>query len=365
MKVLDALAAWKAWKAYRRWTIAGLAVLLVIAVVAFLGTSRNRNSVEAHGTSSGNSPAPIIFASPGRVEGASETTQVGAAADGIVKAVYVKEGQFVKRGTLLGEIACDELQASLQTALAETDGARQAKARLMRGARDEERKIASDKTAAARATFEEAKSHLEMQRALYEKQQISRSAYDQAVRDRDVADANLKAATRTEELLAAPPLQEDAARADADVAAAEGRVKTVQERIGKCSIAAPIDGTVLRVYARRGESFSTVTPRPLFSLADTSARHIRAEIDERDVDRVSLGQKVVIEADALDGKKLKGSVAKISDMMGRKSIATGDPADKSDRDVLEAVIDLEDNSQPLPIGLRVTVQFLASKPAKR
>jgi HlyD family secretion protein len=362
MKALESL---KEFRAYSRWGIGGLAILLVIASVAFLGTSRNRNSVEAHGALLGNSAGAVIFASPGRVEGASETTQVGAAADGILKAVYVKEGQYVKRGTLLGEIACDELQASLQTAIAEADGARQAKARLMRGARDEERKIASDKTAAARATYEEAKSHLEMQRALYEKQQISRSAYDQAVRDRDVADANLKAATRTEELLAAPPLQEDAARADADVSAAEGRVKTVEERIGKCSIPAPIDGTVLRVYARRGESFSTVTPRPLFSLADTSTRHIRAEIDERDVDKVSVGQKVVIQADALDGKKLTGSVAKISDMMGRKSISTGDPADKSDRDVLEAVIDLEDSSRPLPIGLRVTVQFLTSKSAKR
>jgi HlyD family secretion protein len=362
MKALESL---KEFRAYSRWGIGGLAILLVIASVAFLGTSRNRNSVEAHGALLGNSAGAVIFASPGRVEGASETTQVGAAADGILKAVYVKEGQYVKRGTLLGEIACDELQASLQTAIAEADGARQAKARLMRGARDEERKIASDKTAAARATYEEAKSHLEMQRALYEKQQISRSAYDQAVRDRDVADANLKAATRTEELLAAPPLQEDAARADADVSAAEGRVKTVEERIGKCSIPAPIDATVLRVYARRGESFSTVTPRPLFSLADTSTRHIRAEIDERDVDKVSVGQKVVIQADALDGKKLTGSVAKISDMMGRKSISTGDPADKSDRDVLEAVIDLEDSSRPLPIGLRVTVQFLTSKSAKR
>ena len=364
-RVLEAMKAFKDLKPYTRWGIGALAGLLIVTGAAFLGTSRNRNSVEARGTSSDNFAAEVIFASPGRVEGASETTQVGAAADGVLKAVYVKEGQSVKRGTLLGEIACDELQASLQTALAEADGAREAKARLLHGARDEEKKIASDKTAAARATFEEAKSRLGMQQALYEKQQISRSAYDQAVRDRDVADANLKAAIRTEELLAAPPLQEDTARAEAAVMAAEGRAKTVQEQIGKCSILAPIDGTVLRVYARRGESYSTVTPRPLFSVADTSARHIRAEIDERDVDRVSLGQRVLIEADALDGKKLKGSVAQIADMMGRKSISTGDPADKSDRDVLEAVIDLEDNSRGLPIGLRVTVQFLTSKSAKK
>ena len=268
-----------------RWGIGGSAIVLVIVAVAFLGTIRNRNSVQARGIPSESATATVAFASPGRVEGASETTQVGAAADGILKAVYVKEGQFVKRGTLLGEIGCDDLQASLQTAIAEADGARQTRTRILRGARDEEKKIATEKTAAARATFEEAKSRLGMQRALYQKEQISRATYDQAVRDLGVADANLQAAVRTEELLAAPPLREEKARADAEVLAAEGRVRTVQERIAKCSILAPIDGTVLRVYARSGESFSTVTPRPLFSLADTSTRHIKAEVDERDVDK--------------------------------------------------------------------------------
>ena len=346
--------------ARRRWAFGGSAVLLVTVGAALFGTSRNRSSVQAHGTSANDASGAVVFASPGRVEGASETTQVGAAADGILKAVYVKEGQFVKRGTLLGEIACDDLQPALQTAMAEADSARQTRARLLRGARDEEKKIATEKTSAARATFEEAKSRMDMQRALYQKEQVSRATYDQAVRDLGVADANLRAALRTEELVAAPPLQEDTARADADVLAAEGRVRTVQERIGKCSIGAPIDGTVLRVYARRGESFSTVTPRPLFSLADTSTRHIKAEVDERDVDKLSLGQNVIIQADALEGKKLRGSVARISAMMGRKSISTGDPSDKSDRDILEAVIELSDNSRPLPIGLRVTVQFLSN-----
>jgi multidrug resistance efflux pump len=156
-----------------------------------------------------------------------------------------------------------------------------------------------EKTTAARAMFEEAKSRLDMQRALYQKEQVSRAAYDQAVRDLGVADANLRAARGTEELVTAPPLQEDKARADANVLAAEGRVRTAQQRIGKCSIEAPIDGTVLRVYARRGEFFSTVTPRPLFSLADTSTRHIKAEVDERDVDKLCVGQNVIIQAEPL------------------------------------------------------------------
>jgi HlyD family secretion protein len=346
--------------AYRRWGIGGLAILLVTAVVAFLAGSRNKDSVEAHGSAKDYVNVTVAFASPGRVEGASETTQVGAAADGVLKAVYVKEGQVVKKGTLLGEIACADLQPALQTALAEADSARQSRTRLLRGARDEEKKIANEKTAAARATFEEAKSRLDMQRGLYQKEQISRASYEQALRDLRVAEANLQAAIRNEELVAAPPLEEDKARADADVLAAEGRVRTVQERLGKCNILAPIDGTVLRVYARRGEPYSTLTPRPLFSLADTSSSHIRAEVDERDVDKLSVGQKVLIQADALEGKKVTGSVARISAMMGRKTISTGDPSDKSDRDILEAVIDLQENSRQLPIGLRVTVQFLSN-----
>lgn len=352
-------------KIYSRWSAVGLAILIATAAVAFLGTSRNKNAVEARSVPSGISGVDVVFASPGRVEGASDTTEVGAAADGILKVVYVKEGQFVKKGTILGEIACEDLSANLQTASAEAEAARQARTRLLRGARDEEKKIASDKTAAARATYEEAKSRLSMQRALYQKEEISRSAYEQAVRDLAVGDANLQAAIRTEELVAAPPLTEEKARADADVLAAEGRVRTAQERVAKCSILAPIDGTILRVYARRGESYSTVTPRPLFSLADTSVRHIKAEIDEQDVQKAFVGQSVVIRADALDGKKLSGSVARISDMMGRKSIDTGDPADKSDRDVLEAVINLNGDARPLPIGLRVTVQFLSSKSSKK
>jgi hypothetical protein len=51
--------------------------------------------------------------------------------------------------------------------------------------------------------------------------------------------------------------------------------------------------------------------------------------------------------------------------MGRKSVYTGDPSDKSDRDILEAVIDLQDDARPLPIGFRVTVQFLSNRLLKK
>jgi hypothetical protein len=44
--------------------------------------------------------------------------------------------------------------------------------------------------------------------------------------------------------------------------------------------------------------------------------------------------------------------------MGRRQILTSDPADKSDRDVMEVVIELADKLVDLPIGLRVSALFL-------
>ncbi len=346
-------------KTYTKLGSGVLAIALVTATVALLGSSRDGRSLGPHQASSDNN-ADVVFASPGRVEGLSETTEVAAAADGVLKAIYVKEHQFVTKGTLMGEIACDDLNAMLQTAFAEAEGVRQARARLLRGARDEEKRVAAKKTEGARATFTEAESRLERQRALYEGGEISRAAYEQADRDFGVADADLQAAVRTEEWLAAPPLQEEKARADAEVLAVEGRVRTAQERIKKCAIVAPIAGTVLRVYARAGESFSTVTPRPLFALADASGRRVKAEVDERDLGKVVIGQKVILQTDGLGGKKFTGTVASISSVMGRKSVYTGDPSDKLDRDVLEVEIDLTGDPRSLPIGLRVTVQFLSN-----
>lgn len=351
---------------YVRWGLIGAATLALAATGAslFYG-SRSTSSAENTVASAPASEALVEFAAPGRVEGLSDTTNLGAAVDGVLKSVYVQEGQLVAPGTLLAEMDCDDLKASLQTATAEADSARDSRARLLRGARPDERRIAAEKSAAARAVLNQSKLRLNMQRALYERQEISKDTYQQAERDYHVALANLQAALFAQKLLAAPPLPEDLARADANVAAAEGRVKTVQAQLDKCSIVAPIQGTILKVYAKPGESYSTVTPRPLFSIADVSGRRIKAEVDESYVEKLSLGQDVIIQADALGPKRLSGRVVSISPMMGRSTIDTGDPSQKIDRDTLEAVIHIDGTPAMLPIGLRVTVQFLSRHSASQ
>src|SRR5579884_3417377 len=138
-------------------------VIGAIALTAALtGCSHNApHNVMASDQADRLVPHPnVVLASQGRIEGRTETVQIGAGADGIVKQVFVKEGQEVWRGTKLADIDCSDLDASLMSAKAEADSARQVKARLVHGSRDEERLAAEQRTAAAKAVLEESASRL-------------------------------------------------------------------------------------------------------------------------------------------------------------------------------------------------------------
>src|SRR5260370_17530262 len=93
----------------------------------------------------------VILACTGRSEGLSDFTDIGAAIDGVIQTIHVKEGQLVKQGDVLAEIGCGDLQSALRVAKAEADSLNQSRVRLLRGSRDEERLVAAQKTAAARA----------------------------------------------------------------------------------------------------------------------------------------------------------------------------------------------------------------------
>lgn len=300
----------------------------------------------------------VILACPGRVEGRSETVEVGAAADGVLKALFVSEGQTVRRGDKLAEIDCAELEASLSTASAEAESARQSRARLLRGSRPEEREVAAQKTAAAKTVLQRASLHLSRMQRLYEQNDIARATLDDAQRDYELAETALREAIRNQELVNAGALPEEIAKIDAEIAAAENRIRVIQEKLGKCVVTAPISGTVLRVHLRPGESFSTMVPRPLLSMADISVLRVRAEVDERDVLKVRLGQKALVFSESRPDLRFPGTVKRVAGIMGRKKFLSSDPAEKADHDVLDTIVELARPTPRLPLGLRVLVQFL-------
>ena len=332
--------------------------LIGIALVRWLTLSPTVSAMHP-GTEKRVDGESVVVACPGRVEGRSDTIEVGAATDGVVQAVHVHEGQTVEQGAPLAEIGCSDLGSALKVAQAEAESVRQGRARLMKGSRIEEREAAAQRTQEARAVLEHTTAELDRATQLKDAAAISKASFEQARRDYEVAAAELKLASRNEELVDAGPTEEDAAKADADLRAAENRIKLAQEKVSKCTVTAPVAGTILRVNLRAGESFSTVAPHPLFTISDLSGRRVRAEVDERDVGKVHVGQRAILTSEAYPGRHFDGTLGRIASMMGRKTVETGNPADKSDRDILEALVDLQSgDAAALPMGLRVTVQFV-------
>jgi HlyD family secretion protein len=99
--------------------------------------------------------------------------------------------------------------------------------------------------------------------------------------------------------------------------------------LSNCNVRAPFDGTVYFLPARPG-AFVNVGEL-LLQAADLSKLQIRAFVDEPEIGRLALGQKVRITWDALPGHTWQGSVASVpSTVLNRGSRVVGEVLCKVD-----------------------------------
>lgn len=316
------------------------------------------DQVGAQGVPEPAARSKIVAAAPGRIEGSAQSVAVGAAISGIVDKVTIRQGDRVAAGQILVRIACREIEAQLSMRVAEHDAAAALYRRLVNGARPEEVDIVQADLRLAEARNAEAQSRLTRSHALVEKSDVSRATHDAMERDARMASAQLDAVRHRLRLLQAGTREEELAESKARMIAAKHSIDATRLELSKCDVKSPVNGIVLRKHVSEGELVSLFFPAPLVTLAETQKYRVRAEVDEHDMPRIRKGQSVEITINAADRKRLRGRVAEIAPMMGRRTILTTDPADKSDRDILEVEIDLDEKSLDLPIGLRVSVVFL-------
>lgn len=119
------------------------------------------------------------------------------------------------------------------------------------------------------------------------------------------------AARRTGRLFAAG-FAAQAADEDArsQLAAAEQAARSARVRLGDYRIKAPFAGRVLRRDAEPGD-LATVG-KAMFVVAVPGALRVTADIDERDVGRLSAGQEAVIRADAFPGRVFPARISEIT-----------------------------------------------------
>ena len=232
---------------------------------------------------------------------------VGSTLTGRVLEVAVDKGDEVVRGATLIRLETDELQAALAQAQASE---RQASARLA-GLRSTGRRIAQAAVAQAESVLAAAQADLQRTQSLVARGFLSAARLDEASRAEAVAAAQLASARA--QSTANAEQGSDIVQAEAQLALAAAATAAAQARLAQAIITAPADA---RVLARLVEPGQIVQPgRALLSLALAGPLQLVAQVDERYLEQLQVGQDASVLADAFPERRFTARVRSISPLV--------------------------------------------------
>jgi HlyD family secretion protein len=236
--------------------------------------------------------------------------QLGFKTPGRVIERLVSEGDRVKAGQLVARLDDTEQQEQLALRRAELAGAEAAYAALQAGSRPQE-------IAAAQATLHSAEAERDRLRLDFTRQQELRGKDAIADRELEASQAQLKVAeARAAEaaerfnLVQAGPRAEDVAQGRARADQARATVAFAGTQVDNTRLASPMDGVVISQNIEPGEYVSPGTP--VVTVADTARVWVRAYVNQTDLGRVRLGQKVAVRTDTFPDKSYEGTVGFIA-----------------------------------------------------
>ena len=268
-------------------------------------------------------PSPYAAIANGKADVEGGIIQVAARRQGIVREVFVQEGQDVVAGQALAKQEDDDARLAAATA--------------------------SASLASARA-----------QVSLYQVQ--LRTGQREYKRLQNLSAANFVAGQRLD------AAQDQIASAQASIQAQQAAIQVATAQLAQARynqeltvIRAPADGRIARRYANPGAGASTLNVTPMFDLEPQTARIVRAEIVEADIPNVTIGQEVEIQPEGDPTKTYLGKVLRRAAVFGARKLASDDPSQRSDERVVEVVVSAD--GAPILVGQRVLVKFM--KPGQK
>lgn len=342
--------------------------VIIIVVAAFALTAiLTLNSFRSHAVSAAQpeqpAPAPKLIAGPGRVEPISEDIKLGSELSGKLKSVNVEEGDAIHRGQVLAILENDDYRAEVLSAEAQVKAKQATLEKVLNGARTQERSEALSTVREAEAVMENAAAQRDRYQKLFAAGVVSREEVERYEREYNVAKAQYQEQVEHHSLIDDHAREEDQAFAQADLQLAKAQLQEAQARYEKTLIKSPIDGTVLRKHHRPGESVSnsSTVPDPILTVGDKEVLRVRMDVDETDVERVHVGQKAYVTADAYGKQKFWGRVVRVGEQLGPKNVRTDEPTEHVDVKILETLVELDKGVQ-LPVGLRVDTFVVNDNP---
>jgi HlyD family secretion protein len=277
-----------------------------------------------------------------------------------VAAVEVQEGDRVHKGEVLARLETSRLEPQVAQAEAQAAAQRAVVERMHNGSRPEE-------IAQSRANLEQAQADAANARAQYQRKNdlLARNAgtqmdFDNAKAALDMAEARIKLNQSALDLTLAGPRKEDIAQAEAQLRGNEAQLAFLRQQLTDAELLAPVDGVVRSRLMEQGDMASP--QRPVFSLALTDPKWVRAYVSEVDLGNVHPGTKATVTVDSFPGRGFDGWIGFIS------PIAEFTPKDVQTPElrtslVYEVRVFVKDVGDDLRLGMPATVHLALTPPA--
>ena len=306
-------------RAARGWLLAG-GILLVASVGLYLLVRPRGVPVSVQSAVRGPLTVPILC------EGALEPPPAGelrAAESGTAAEILAGEGELVRHGQPLLRLDNPDLIARAHDARAEVlqiEGERVS--------------LASELDRAEREAAH-AKTILDGDSRLIDRAAISRATFDSD----DLAYRQAKARAESLRTRVSSGLP-------SRIALAQSRDRDLRRRVDALTIRAPADGVVYGLPRRAGEAVAA--GQLVASVAHPERHQVRVRVDQPDLPRVAVGERLIVAFDGLPEERWEGKV---------DSVASG-LRDVGGRQVGEVLGEIRDPSRKLPPNALVNVQIV-------
>lgn len=227
--------------------------------------------------------------------------------------VLVQEGERVRRGQVLARLDTRRLEPQVAQAEAQVAAQQQVVERLRKGSRPEEIAQARAHVESAQADAVNARLQYARAKALGERPAgriVSQQEVDSAKAALDVAEAKLVVTQKVLALAVAGPRQEEVAEAEARLRAAEAQLELLRQQLADTQLVAPVDAVVRTRLMEPGEMASP--QKPVFSLAITDPKWVRAYVSEPDLGKVQPGMAASVMADSFPDRRFDGWIGFVS-----------------------------------------------------
>ncbi|HKR05888.1 MAG TPA: efflux RND transporter periplasmic adaptor subunit [Bacteroidia bacterium] len=217
--------------------------------------------------------------------------KMSADVSGEIVEMNIKEGDVVKKGTLLCKINPEIYVSNLDRTVASVNSSKanleNSKMRLLQ----------------TQSQFTKAELTFNRNKKLFDDGAISASDFETIKSAYEVAKAEVDAA------------QQSVRASEFGVNSADAVVKEAKENLNKTSIFAPVDGTISKLSVEKGERVvgtSQMAGTEIMRIANLNEMEVSVDVSENDIVRVHLNDTAIIDVDAYMDRKFKGIVTEIA-----------------------------------------------------